>query len=145
NIVSRVSQTRADGFLGAPGQAGNTATITQDGTGNIVGSETIDGEGVDQSGRGNVATLGQSGTDNRIATIAQRDVNQRATVTQEGTGNEVARVDQRGLGNIADLYFNGDDNGVGSFDSASRINGAWGALSQGEVWQEQGLLGLLLG
>lgn len=145
NIVSRVSQERVGGLLGAPGQAGNTATITQDGTGNIVGSETIDGEGVDQSGRGNVATLGQSGTDNRIATIAQRDVNQRATVTQEGSGNEVARVDQRGLGNIADLYFNGNDNGVGSFDSDTRINGAWGALSQGEVWQEQGLLGLLLG
>lgn len=147
NIVSRISQTRADGLL-TSNEPGNIATITQTNTssgplsagGNVVGDNTVLSGGVDQDGFRHRATLTQTGSGNRIVNVDQRGINQGATIEQDGTSNRVSRVQQTGTGHRAIISQDGISNGTTDF-VASRINGAWGGLSQGHAYQSGGLLG----
>lgn len=136
NTVSRVTQTRSGGFL-ANGEAGNSAAIIQGGSGgNIVGAETVGADGLTQTGYGHGATLSQQGTDNLIRNVLQQGNRQGASVTQDGVANVLTDLRQYGSRNSATLSFSGDDNGTSGFSLTSRIDGAWGAVSQGHVFQD---------
>lgn len=83
----------------------------------------------------NSATLTQSGAANQIGTVFQSGYAQTATLTQRGDGNAIAASEQRGSRNVITLALAGDDNGTAAFVAAADIVGAWGGLAQGRVYQ----------